>query len=570
MNSILIAGLLARVTDPAAPVDEPTEEPTDDLTLEENVEQAVNVTFDIVNVVFAVLVGIAVGVLVAVLLQVVAKMLARRHPIVEPSLGPTRSPFLVLMGTVGAWIAFTWRTEVTEGEIEPGWRHPLFHAGMILVILAGTWFIASIVVGFEASVVRHVERTGAKRAKRIQTQFQIVRRVLVVVVWTLGLAGVLITFPTARAAGASIIASAGIISVIAGLAAQSTLGNVFAGLQVAFSDSLRVDDIVIMDGEYCVVEEITLTYVVLKVWDGRRIIVPSGKLTSETFENWTRRDALMMGKIFFDLDWQVPIDAMRSEMNRVLQTTDLWDRRTAVLQVDSAENGGVKIAILVSAEDSATLTDLRNFLREHMVKWVQKNVPRALPYSRNVNVTLEELREAIREYPDPETFVDPEETVEPPKPKFEPEKVDLQETVVLPANYLPFRRSLSERSPQELPEESLAASPTTVGVSTSQVRSGHESSIFSGSPEAEERAKAFAGPGKEAIAEREKRAAMRQEVGDNESDTDEQDARDDDRVDETVERPIHLTHESGPDSEQSMNMDADATDGAGGTEEKRL
>lgn len=511
MNPIQIAQLLSRVTDPSAPVDEPTEDPSGDTTLGDNVEQAVTVTFDIVNVVLAVVIGALIGVIVAVLLQVIARMIAKRHPIVEPAIGPTRRPSQAFLGMVGAWIAFTLRTAVGDGEVEPGWRHPIYHAGLILVILAGTWFVASIVVGFEAAVVRHVERTGAKRAKRIQTQFQIVRRVLVVVVWALGIAGVLITFPTARAAGASIIASAGVISVIAGLAAQSTLGNVFAGLQVAFSDSLRVDDVVIIDGEYCVVEEITLSYVVVKVWDGRRIIVPSTKLTSETFENWTRRDALMMGKVFFDLDWQVPVDAMRSELNRVIATTDMWDGRTAVLQVDSAEAGMVRIAILVSAKDSSTLTDLRNFIREHMVKWVQENVPRALPYSRNVNVTLEELREAMEEYPDPDTFVEVEDPEESTKPHLEPEDIDMQETVVLPANYLPFRKSLSERPPLEVSEQSLESSPTTAGVSTSQVRPGHEASIFSGSPEAEERARDFAGPGAEAIAEREKRAAMRRE-----------------------------------------------------------
>lgn len=497
-----------------ASVVDPTEDPTEETPLGENVEQAVTVTFDIVGTLLTCLIGAVLGLLLSILLIAVAQAVSRRHPIVEPALGPPKRPFQLALALAGAWVAFGVKTAVDDGEIEPGWRGPILHAGMIVVILAGTWFVARVMLGVEAAVVRHVERSATKRAKRIQTQFQIVRRVLVVSIWVMGIAGVLMTYPTARAAGASIFASAGVISVIAGLAAQSTLGNVFAGLQVAFSDSLRVDDVVIVNGEYCVVEEITLTYVVVKVWDGRRLIVPSSKLTTETFENWTRRDSDMMGKVYFDLDWQVPIDAMRSEMHRCLQASDLWDGRTAVLQVDSAEGGRVRIAILVSAVDSAKLTDLRNYTREHMVKWIQKSVPKALPYSRNLFASIDDLETAIAEYPDPEVFVDEEHLAEAPKPAVPHEDVDMEETVILPLDYLPFRRSLSERTPPEYSEDEIASSPTTAGVTTTSVKPGHEASIFSGSPEAEKRAQAFSGPGEEAIAERERRAAQRNAVHD--------------------------------------------------------
>ena len=493
---------------PADVEPEPTETPTEG-TLGEGVEQAVEATFDIVGIAVVSVVGAALGLMLSIVLIVLAQMVGKRHPILEPALGPPRRPFQLLLLLVGAWVAFTVRTDFTD-KPEPGWRNPIFHIGLILVILAGTWFLARIVVGFEAAVVRHVERSATKRAKRVQTQFQIVRRVLVALVWTMGIAGVLITFPTARAAGASIFASAGIFSVIAGLAAQSTLGNVFAGLQVAFSDSLRVDDIVIINGEYCVVEEITLTYVVVRVWDGRRLIVPSSKLTTETFENWTRRDSELMGKLYFDLDWQVPIDAMRSEMMRCVEATDLWDGRIALLQVDSAENGRVRVAILVSAVDSPTLTDLRYYTREHMVKWIQASVPKALPYSRNLYATIDDLDSAISDYPDPEVFVEiPEaEEEEAPKPRAQKKSADMEETVVLPIDYLPFRRSLAKRTPPEPIEEEAPSAPSTAEAKI-QTSPGHESSLYSGSLEAEARAKDFAGPGEEAIAERERRAAQR-------------------------------------------------------------
>ena len=497
---------------PAETEPEPTEEPSGG-TLGEGVEQAVEVTFDIVGIIVSSAIGAALGLLLAMVLIVAAQMIGRRHPILTPALDPPKRPFQVLLVLVGAWAAFTVRTSLPDGEVEPAWRNPIFHIGLILVILAGTWFLARVVVGFEAAVVKHVERSATKRAKRIQTQFQIVRRVLVAIVWTMGIAGVLITFPTARAAGASIFASAGIFSVIAGLAAQSTLGNVFAGLQVAFSDSLRVDDVVIINGEYCVVEEITLTYVVVQVWDGRRLIVPSSNLTTEVFENWTRRDSELMGKIYFDLDWQVPLDAMRSEMMRCVEASDLWDRRIALLQVDSAENGRVRVAILVSAIDSPTLTDLRYYVREHMVKWIQNSVPRALPYSRTLYASIEDLDSAIAEYPDPQDFVTIENDPAPVKPRAPQAKVDMEETVVLPLDYLPFRRSLSKRTPPAPTEAELSAEPASATTTTS---TGHESSLYSGSPEAEARAKDFSGPGEEAIAERERRAAQRNAVSEDE------------------------------------------------------
>lgn len=507
MNAFLLGRLLPAETEP-----DPTEEPTGG-TIGEGVEQAVEVTFDIVGIAVTTAVGAVLGLLAAMVLIVIVQMIGRRHPILEPALDPPRRPFQLLMILVGAWVAFVIRTDFTD-KPEPGWRNPIFHIGLILVILAGTWFLARIVVGFEAAVVKHVERSATKRAKRIQTQFQIVRRVLVAIVWTMGIAGVLITFPTARAAGASIFASAGIFSVIAGLAAQSTLGNVFAGLQVAFSDSLRVDDIVIINGEYCVVEEITLTYVVVRVWDGRRLIVPSSKLTTESFENWTRRDSELMGKLYFDLDWQVPLDAMRSEMMRCVEGTDLWDGRIALLQVDSAENGRVRVAILVSAADSPTLTDLRYYVREHMVKWIQSSVPKALPYSRTLYATIDDLETAIAEYPDPAEFVTIENDPAPAKPRAKQKSVDMEQTVVLPIDYLPFRRSLSKRTPPEPIEEELTASPSTAeGLSMTGTSTGHESSLYSGSPEAEARAKDFAGPGEDVIAERERRAAQRNAVG---------------------------------------------------------
>jgi hypothetical protein len=189
-------------------------------------------------------------------------------------------------------------------------------------------------------------------------------------------------FPQARAAGASLLASAGVVSIIGGLAAQSTLGNVIAGMQLAFSGAIRVDDVVIANGEWGRIEEITLTYVVVHVWDDRRMVLPSTYFTTTPFENWTRTSSQLMQSVDFDLDWLVDPGAMRDEMHRILGRTKLWDGRVSVLQVTDAVGGMVHVRILVTAVDAPTLFDLRCFVREEMIHWLHGHQPEALPRTR--------------------------------------------------------------------------------------------------------------------------------------------------------------------------------------------
>lgn len=483
----------------------------------DQVDDAVEATFDVLTVLPWVLLGAFAGIVVSLIIHGFANWMARRHPVLKPGLGPARLPLQVLLVLAGAWIAFAIVTRPRAYEPAHPWRDTVFHIALVLVILAATWLIASLVRSAESVVVQHFTTTGSSRAKRVETQFQIIRRVVVGLIWVIGVAGVLMTFPSARTAGASLFASAGLLSVVAGLAAQTTLGNVFAGLQVAFTDSLRVDDVVIINGDYSVVEEITLTYVVLKVWDGRRLIVPSSKLTTEMFENWTRRAQDMMGKVELDVDWRIPIAAMRTELNRALQETDLWDGRTGVLQVSDATGGRVRVAALVSAKDSSTLTDLRNYLRERLVVWVQEQAPLSIPYQRTIVSSYEERSRHLEKYPDPVELVEAESPAEssPEEAVTVASAADAEETVLLPQVE---RISVSGRTARSEDDPvtdtgSLAPSipPITANVvnpelTESQVRAGHESSIFTGSPEAEARAEEFSGPGEEVLAERERKA----------------------------------------------------------------
>ncbi|MDF2555944.1 MAG: mechanosensitive ion channel protein MscS, partial [Microbacterium sp.] len=219
-------------------------------------------------------------------------------------------------------------------------------------------------------------------ARRIRTQTLIVRRLTIALIVIVAIGAALLTFPAVQAFGASVLASAGIASIIAGLAAQSVLANIFAGLQIAFSDALRVDDVVVVEGEWGRVGEITLSYVVLDLWDDRRLVLPCTYFTTTPFQNWTRQGSELLGSVELDLDWRVSPSRMRAHLDEVLATTDLWDGRASVLQVTEATGGLVRVRILVTAQDAPTLFDLRCAVREAMVTWVQSTMPAALPVQR--------------------------------------------------------------------------------------------------------------------------------------------------------------------------------------------
>ena len=188
------------------------------------------------------------------------------------------------------------------------------------------------------------------------------------------------TFPQARLAMGSLLASAGLVSVVAGLAAQSLLGNLFAGLQLAITDAIRVDDqVVINSTDSGRIEEITLTYVVVLAFDGRRILLPSKYFTEHPFTNWSRRDERQVAQLNFDLDWRAPIAAMRAQLAKFVASSSTWDGREASLVVTDAQNSLIRVRMTVSAVNSADAFNLQCHVREEMINWLQKEAPYALP-----------------------------------------------------------------------------------------------------------------------------------------------------------------------------------------------
>lgn len=318
------------------------------------------------------------AVLVGQLVRLAVRRPARRNPVVADMARRGHRPFqlaLVLLSVVIV-LAVTPR-----GADVPDVVLRVVQLAAIGVI---GWLVAVVAFVIEdIALARYrIDVADNRRARRVRTQVSILRRLTVAAVVVVAAAAMLLSFPSARAAGASLLASAGLISVVAGLAAQTSLANVFAGLQLTFTDAMRVDDVVVVDQQWGRIEEITLTYVVVHIWDDRRLVLPSTYFTTTPFENWTRRNADVLGTVEFDLDWTAPFDEMRAELARIVDSTPLWDGRVAILQVTDAVSSFVHVRVLVSGVDGPTVFDLRCHVREGLVRWLQARHPEAFPRIR--------------------------------------------------------------------------------------------------------------------------------------------------------------------------------------------
>ncbi|HWV34064.1 MAG TPA: mechanosensitive ion channel domain-containing protein [Thermomicrobiales bacterium] len=265
------------------------------------------------------------------------------------------------------------------------WSQYVDHALVIALIGTIIWFLCDVVIAVEELALwqfKNATDVDDVRIRRANTQVTLLRRLIVATLVFVGVAIALMTFPAVHVIGQSILASAGLISIVAGLAAQSTLTNVFAGIQLALSNALRVGDVVVVDGESGVIHDITLTYVVVDLWDERKLIFPSSHFTTEPFENWTRSGDPIGGAVLIDVDWTAPFAAMREELARMLATTPLWDGRTGTLSVADAEGGTVQVRISLSAGDTLALFSLMSYVREQMVVYLASQGVQAMPRTR--------------------------------------------------------------------------------------------------------------------------------------------------------------------------------------------
>jgi small-conductance mechanosensitive channel len=300
--------------------------------------------------------ALVVGIVLVGIVALIVRGVARRRRWQGDPVSQLRIPFRALVIVVLLWIAFsiTW----------PGtWVHTISHGFQILTIVAGGGFVGALLGALIAHAMGryNVDVADNRFARKVRTQLAIVRRLVFVVVAIVVLGAVLLTFPGVQAAGTSVLASAGVVSVI---------------------DAIRVDDVVVVETQWGRIEEITLSYVVVHIWDDRRMVLPSTYFTTTPFENWTRTSSELLGSVEFDLDWRVSPSRMREELDRIMADAPLWDGRVKVLQVTDAVGGSVHVRALVTAKDAPTLFDLRCFVRERMIDWLQREAPESLPVQR--------------------------------------------------------------------------------------------------------------------------------------------------------------------------------------------
>jgi len=252
--------------------------------------------------------------------------------------------------------------------------------GVVLIAVV-TWLAVRCVQAAEAFFTRRfpVEVADNLHARRVLTQARVLGRTATVLIVLLGLAAALMTLPLVRQIGASLLASAGLAGLAVGLAAKPVLGNLIAGVQIALTQPIRLDDVVIIEGEWGRVEEITGTYVVVRIWDERRLVVPLGWFMEHPFQNWTRRTAQIVGTVFLWLDYRVPLGPLRKELERLCREAPEWDGRVCLLQVTDASEHAMQLRALVSSGDSGRNWDLRCRVREGLLAFVQASHPEALP-----------------------------------------------------------------------------------------------------------------------------------------------------------------------------------------------
>lgn len=280
--------------------------------------------------------------------------------------------------------------------IEPFFSPPnLEHIGkqdffIVLAIINLTWIIIEL-----SNVMRHAflenftsNKEDNLRERRVLTQVAFIRKLFIIVVVIVSLSAILMHFESARKIGAGLLTSAGILGIIVGLAAQKSIANLLAGFQIAFTQPIRIDDVVVVENEWGKIEEINLTYVVVKIWDQRRLVLPINYFIETPFQNWTRTTAAIWGTVFLYLDHTIPVEKLKTKLKEILEGSSLWDGKVQVLQVTDYTEKTIEIRCLMSARDSPTAFDLRCLVREKMLAYLQANFPESLPKSR---VLLEKI-----------------------------------------------------------------------------------------------------------------------------------------------------------------------------------
>jgi small-conductance mechanosensitive channel len=324
---------------------------------------------------------LAVG--VAVLLHAVAFRAVRRFADTGSGLAASllrRARRPVRLAFVLAALAIT----VPRLDLAYGWQSGLGHLFLILLIVLVGWTLIILSNHFADRAMRRyrIDTDDNLRARKFVTQARVLRRTVNIVVGILTVGAVLLTFESVQRYGVSLFASAGAAGLILGLAARPVLANLIAGIQIALTQPIRIDDVVIVEGEWGWIEEIFATYVVVRLWDWRRMIVPLSPFIEQPFQNWTRESASIIGAVHWHLDYTAPVAKVRAKLAEIVEASPHWDGKVVNLQVTDTDKDTVTVRGLMSARTSPQAWDLRCEVREKLMTWLQEHHPEALPRLR--------------------------------------------------------------------------------------------------------------------------------------------------------------------------------------------
>ena len=260
----------------------------------------------------------------------------------------------------------------------------LKHLSAILLIIAFGWFLTRMTSVAEDIILSRfrIEDADNLAARGIQTQFKIFKKIVIVILFILTFSTVLMTFETVRYLGKSILASAGIAGLVVGLSAQKLLGTVLAGIQIAISQPFRIDDVVIVENEWGKIEEINLTYIVVRIWDLRRLVIPASYFIEKPFQNWTRTTADILGSVYIYADYSVPVSELRNRVHEIVKESEFWDGKTWGLQVTGASEKTIELRALMSAGNASDAWNLRCLVREKIIDFIRDSYPESLPTLR--------------------------------------------------------------------------------------------------------------------------------------------------------------------------------------------
>jgi small-conductance mechanosensitive channel len=330
------------------------------------------------HILVAALVCVLLALLVHSISAKIVLRMTRFMPVTDVVARHCRAPALLLLPLIalqGVW------------QVAPS-TFPLIavvrHANGLLLLTALTWLGLRVARGLAQGVVRlhPLDVEDNLHARRIHTQTRMLARTAMFIVLLTGLALMLMTFPEARQFGASLLASAGVVGIVAGIAARPVFSNLIAGLQIALAQPFRIDDVLIIQGEWGRVEEITGTYVVLKIWDERRLIIPLQWFIENPFQNWTRSNAQIIGTVTVWVDYRMPLAPLREAAQRACEAAPEWDKRLCLLQLVEAGERSMQLRVLVTSSNSSLNWDLRCKVREALIDVMQRDYPQHLPLMR--------------------------------------------------------------------------------------------------------------------------------------------------------------------------------------------